>query len=223
MKLGFMPMTIFQSLVAQLPDTATIMPFWRGESTLHPRFNELMIFARYWASKGKIILATNAMFLESSLLGIMAAHVVNVSIHNNVSYQGLLKILKKRETYNPKLHVTASMVEGEKTGVQPAALKIADEVRIYKEHTKKGVWGKVDGWPKPAPSWCYRLDTDLVIAWDGQVSRCCYVWDPIPGLNAYEMTVNDILDSPQMKKIRENYPDKTCRACSQWQGQGRTI
>lgn len=224
MKIGYMPDMFFRSLVSQLPQTATIFPFWRGESSLYPWFEDLMLFAKQWAHNGRVVIATNGIALNGPRLwGFMAAHVVSVSIHNNMGYQGLLNLLRERRTNNPKLHVAASIVEGERTGINPKALKVADEVRIYEEHTKKGVWGSIGLRRTGVQEWCSRLDTDLVIAWDGSVSRCCYVWDPIPGLSAISMSLKEILASPQFKAIRENYPDKICSKCSQWIGKGKTL
>jgi hypothetical protein len=182
-----------------------------------------MVFAS--SVSGKVIIATNGLLLAGKMSGFMAAEVVSVSIHNSLSWQGLTAILAARKLFKPRIHVCATMVDGEKTGVLAKQLKIADEVRIYEPHTRNGKWGSIGlGYlPKKEQAWCSRLDTDLVIAWDGSVSRCCYVWDPIPGLSAINMSLKDILESPQIKSIREKYPDKICRECSQWQGMGKTL
>lgn len=225
MKVGYMPDYFFRTLMSQLPQEATVITFWRGESTLHPWFDDLMVFARNWLRNGTLIVATNGLSItmrDTPIWGLMAAHVVSVSIHNSLSYQGLVRLLKQRDVYNKKLKVTATMVEGEKTGVHPGSLEIADEVRIYTEHTKKGKWGSVPEFKAKARTECARLRTDLVVTWDGRISRCCYVWEPIPGLSAKTTSLSDIINSPELKMISESYPDKICRACSQW-SDSRTI
>ena len=91
------------------------------------------------------------------------------------------------------------------------------------EHTIDGVWGRIRNYCAIRHLWCDRLDTDLVITWDGKVSRCCYVWDPIPGLDANEETLEEIWDSPQLMRIRKEYPDPVCFECDQWLGSGKSL
>jgi hypothetical protein len=224
MKIGEMTRSFFEHIVCQLPHDATILPFWRGESSLHPKFESLMLFARQWLQLGRLVVATNGILTDlPKILGFAVADVVTVSIHNPTSWQGMTRIISiKKQIGFKRGKVCASMVEGEKTGVTKKMLKCSDEVRIYEEHTKKGRWGSI-GLKVKNQGWCSRLDTDLVVAWDGSIGRCCYVWEPIPGLSAIKMTLKQILDSPQIKAIRDNYPDKICRNCSQWQGNGKTL
>lgn len=219
-----MNFTLFDRILFQLPQGTTIFPFWRGESLLHPDFQYLMGQA---AENMEFVMATNGLLLALSeaTFPVYLIHefkAVSVSIHNRLSLAGLRRLLAMRgKSTVPE--ITATMVEGEDTGVGLDELDIADKVRIYREHTLNGVWGKTEGVSPVEQTWCKRLDTDLVIAWDGSISRCCYVWDDpaTKELNANTMTLNAIAE--KMEWIGDNYPDEVCRNCNQWQGNGRTL
>lgn len=67
--------------------------------------------------------------------------------------------------------------------------------------------------------------TDLVIAWDGSISRCCYDWHtwPLEVLDANRQTLEEIWSSDTLREVRENYPEGPCITCDQWKGEGRTL
>jgi hypothetical protein len=235
MPLGLMPLHLYQKIVRQIPEGSTILPFWRGESLVHPFFNAAMHEAK---RKGlEIVLATNGTLLCPQTMPadiLISLKAVNISIHGVPSLAGAYWILAQREALqSEKPDLQFSMVEGE-DDAQPyfenlrkwavfGDLKNKPTFRVYQEHTIDGVWGKIDDAdviPRDR-KWCKRLDTDLVIAWDGSVSRCCYHWQTDPELNANDLTLKEIWAG--MEPIRKNYPDEVCAGCDEWQGEGRTI
>ena len=211
---------LFYRIIDQLPKGATVIGFWRGESLLHSQFSEMMEMA---LGKGlQVVMATNGTLISENLSVLTRLHTVSVSIHNPLSFAGLRKLLYMRGPETTP-EITATMVEGEQTGVSIEEIDaIADKVRIYKEHTINGVWGKVkaNDWPQKQRM-CSRLKTDLVIAWDGTVSRCCYAWKTYQTMNAAKMSLVEILKT--LKLFATNYPDEVCTKCSQWRGDGRTL
>ena len=55
-----------------------------------------------------------------------------------------------------------------------------ERVRIYQMHTEEGFWGSVSGsgsQPSAYMSYCDKLYNTMVVAWDGSIGRCCYVYD----------------------------------------------
>ena len=53
---GYMTKSLYKHIINQLPNKTTIVPFFRGESTLHPRFPQYM---RALARFETVQLATN--------------------------------------------------------------------------------------------------------------------------------------------------------------------
>jgi hypothetical protein len=211
METGYMFMGLWVKLLQQVEQGSTIIPAWRGESTLHPMFSEFMEIAAIRKDL-KIVLVTNGTHIEPILKVLDKIDVINVSIHGPESLVGYENLLAQAPD-----KVIASIVDTED---QPP---IADrpEMRVYKEHTVKGQWGKVKGATRTVRQFCSHLDTDIVVAWDGKVSRCCYYWPCEPGLDANKMTLRQI--DRAMKPIRTNYPDEICSRCDQWQGEGKTL
>ena len=160
MEIGYMSEETWKDTLHNIPMDSTILPFWRGESTLHPDFCMMM---EDLAEYKEVVITTNGTNSNLIINVLPYLSVVNVSIHGIGSYEGYLKI---RE-YANGTKVIASRVEGE----LPFTAN-----RIYKMHTTDGVWGKVDGMNGPPTKVCSRL-SETVIAWNGDRGRCCYVWD----------------------------------------------
>jgi len=223
MPLGFMQWQLYSKIIKQIPDTVTdIILAWRGEPTLH-----MDLYGMVMVCPVKPAIATNGAFLYRIPLDFVKA--INLSIHNKLSLGHLQFLLEKKCKHPPKItasRVTGEIPEGLWTKVK--AMGRVDEKRTYLVHSEGGVWGAIkqngDRFHLKGDrnGLCPRLKSDLVIAWDGSISRCCYVWDTIPGLNAKEMTLEEIWLSPQMLKIRATYPDEICSKCDQWRT-GRTL
>jgi len=161
MKLGYMSMPMFFNILHDVPKGSTVLPFWRGESTLHPRFCDMIEQLKDY----DVVLATNGIKVEPILAVLDYLSVINVSIHNQKSYEGYLEL--KNHVVDSKPSIIASRVEGEPEFVKDS--------RVYKRHSEDGIWGKVVG-SIGDRSGCPRL-SESVYSWDGQKGKCCYVWD----------------------------------------------
>jgi hypothetical protein len=187
-----------------------------------------------------VVLATNGTLVGYETLPptlMKYLDTVTVSIHNREGFQGLKWLLKQKHIFesevNPWPKVDASVVIGESTGVLVDEIQRAlrRKPRMYKRHTIDGKWGAIKWGNIDNPhkgklerKFCERLNTDLQICWDGQVSRCCHVWVPEPNLNVNHDTIDYIWNcSPELKAIRDNYPDEICAGCDQWIGGGKTL
>ena len=225
MPLGYMDTDLWERLLKQIPDGTTLFPFWRGEALLHPECSKMLAMA---VDRFEVVLATNGVFLCSETMPpdvFYKLKAINISLHGIESVQGAAWALKQRGD-NPAPIIQFNQTEGEDSRLIAMAQKLAGghdvQLRTYKQHTLDGKWGDT-GATKGQQAWCQRLGTDLVITWDGQVSRCCYVWEPIPGLDANTMSLGEIWHSQEMEVIRKGYPDEVCSTCDQWRGEGKTI
>jgi hypothetical protein len=215
---GYMTEKLFYRLLDQCPPDTTIIPFWRGESLLHPQVIEFLYYAI--SRKMKVVLATNGSRMEKLVFQpnlINKLHAISVSLHNIDSYTTYLWL---KEISN--INVQLSYVEGEVVDI-PKELMSYMNLRRYKQHSFNGVWGNTGALPVSYQDWCQRLDTDLVVTWDGKVSRCCYVWEPIQGLDANIQTLEEIQNDPRYSRIITAYPDDICSKCDQWRGGGKTL
>jgi len=183
MKLGYMSTELWHKIINKIPLGSTVLPFWRGESTLHADFREMIMDLEGY----DVVLATNGTNPYPILDVMEYLNVINVSIHNRESYDGYKKIISHVKGSKPS--VIASKVEGE-----PEFTKID---RIYKCHTVNGIWGKVNGLNGVRKGKCAKMD-ESIITWDGEVGRCCYVWD----ISA---------------------SSSVCSNCDQWMGNGKTL
>jgi len=231
MPLGYMDLSLYRRLIRECVamEVEVVIPFWRGEIFILP-FGPEAIFYAHRQGVNKIVVATNGYYsslhtIPTELLRII--DVLSVSIHDQRSMDGLREIyghrlfLEKEE--RPLLH--ASII---KPGPLPEIVAdldlYCDEVRTYRRHTIGGVWGdarELKMLPGAQP-WCSRLDTDMVIAWDGRVSRCCYVWEP-EDISVVSQTILMAWHDPILENIRARYPDRICRRCDQWRGKGKTL
>ncbi len=224
---GYMSESLFKKLVDEIEAEnrqAIVLPFWRGESCLHPQFLELLGYAQ---GKGlRIHLSTNGLFMEPAFRDVFyRCEFVTFSIHNNQGYRNAVDFVQKKPDWS-RVTTQISFVDSEKTTRKYLAdcsgakgLKGFDSIRLYVEHTVGGEFGK-NGVPKVAVErfFCPKLTHTLVISADGGFSRCNHIWEPEQALNLASATIKDVWGSLRMKEIRETYPDERCTPCDQWSG-----
>ena len=83
--------------------------------------------------------------------------------------------------------------------------------------------GKVAGASEePAGGLCPRLSTDLVVAWDGSMSRCTHVWETSRRANIFKIGLKKAWKKAQSQ---EWWHGKHCVNCDQNEGptKGETI
>lgn len=224
-KEGLMSPTLWCKLINEIISEnpqAIILPFWRGESLLHPEFKDMLSYA---IAKGlKIHISTNGQILDNECAQILLqTDFVTFSIHTRLGFENAKKFIALRQSNKPTTQV--SFVQGEATTqsilselIKTKDLEGFDSVRLYDEHTKDGVFGKSGLSIKEPRIFCKKLTDTIVIAYNGTVSRCNHIWQTEVILNAYEMTIKEIWQSTYFKGIRDNYPDKYCEPCEQWTG-----
>lgn len=224
---GYMSEDLWRRLVDDIAKTkldTIILPFWRGESLLHPDFIELI---QYALNKSlRIHISTNGNLVTGEYAEILArCEFVTFSIHTQIGYKNAKNFLSLKK--NDKPIVQVSFVKGEDSEtilqavINSSDLDGFDSVRLYEEHTKDGIFGK-SGSPYTIPRiFCPKLLDTLVIAYDGSISRCNHIWQTEKEMNYHVVSIEDIWDSDRLREIRENYPDDNCGPCDQWTGHTR--
>lgn len=223
---GYMSQELWKKCIDEISLTnkeAKVLPFWRGESLLHKKFNE---FSLYALNKGlKLHISTNGHFLNDSNSKILSRYeFITFSCHTLEGFEKAINFTKNHK--NDENTIQISFVDCEKEMIplldkilEDSNLKGFDGVRLYIEHSKDGVFGSIgaDGGSQIERFFCPKLEHTLVVSHDGYISRCNHIWEP-EKYNLTKTSIREAWQSLEMKTIRENYPDKLCMPCDQWSG-----
>ena len=244
---GLMEWDLYEKIVEEVsrhPGTAFV-PFFRGESTMHPRFLDAMRLAK---SKGiaPVQLVTNATLLDSDLSRALISLPIDfisfsldaaskktyerqraggdwAEVMSNVA--AFINLRERKKGRLPEVQVSA--VETELTRSEmPEFIEYwktrVDRVRIYEEHSQGGVFGCLPGLEGPRRP-CGKPLSDLVIYCDGKVALCNQDWErkePLGDIRT--QTIEEVWRSAAYHKVRmahfEGHPedDATCRGCGHW-------
>lgn len=209
MQLGDMSEILYKKIIDEMAEHTPIkmVPFFRGESILHPQFVEFM---RYAKSKniGPIQLFSNGLAFDSNI----AQEVIDSGVDfvsfsldtldyevykksrlmgdlntsmRNVEYFGMLcKKEKEKGNKVPEVQVSSVDLEIYKSKQKEFIdywKKYVDIVRIYEEHDENGQF--VDETVRKQLAFiserkpCHKLYSDMIIYWDGRVALCNYDWN----------------------------------------------
>jgi radical SAM protein with 4Fe4S-binding SPASM domain len=224
-----MPSALWETLILEIreacPD-AVIIPFWRGESLMHPDFCEMINFALQ--NNIRVHLSTNGHYWDDEIVDLLRKiEFLTFSIHSDIGFKNAKQFVDNSKSGNNPI-TQISFVECEKTAekylpevMESSNLLGFDSVRLYKEHTIDGNFGSSNqGKSIPKRKFCQKLTNTLVIAADGEVSRCNHLWKTEKIFNDEDnsYSIEKIWNSDQFYDIRTNYPDQKCSACDQWTG-----
>jgi len=225
----FMPVVLWEKLILEIrkacPD-AVVIPFWRGESLIHPDFCEMINFALQ--NGVRVHLSTNGHCWDDIMVALLyKIEFLTFSIHSDVGFQNAKQFMDNaKDGNNPITQI--SFVECEKTAekylpevIESSNLLGFDSVRLYKEHTIDGNFGSSNQEKSMLKrKFCQKLANTLVVAADGEVSRCNHLWETEKIFNDEDnsYSIEKIWNSDQFYDIRTNYPDTKCSACDQWTG-----
>lgn len=221
---GYIGEELWRRLIDEIADASPktlILPFWRGESLLHPRFIEFMDYALDRSLP--IHMSTNGQLVSSDYAFVLSRlEFVTFSIHTELGYSRAKEFLAIRRDGTPTTQV--SFVTGEETGwilnelVLDARLGGFDSVRLYREHTRSGVFGSLGHPLNIRRTFCQKLLDTLVVSYDGKISRCNHIWETEEAINMNLVSIRDAWNSDLLKKIRKEHPDPRCASCDQWMG-----
>lgn len=224
---GYMDGALFKKLVDEISienPKAIILPFWRGESCLHPDFTKLIGYAL--DKNLRIHLSTNGHYMDKEFMDIFyACEFVTFSIHTDLGYKNAKKLLENKPEWS-KVTTQISFVDTEKSTAKYLESCTADKnlngfdsVRLYVEHTIGGEFGKSkDEKTGEQRHFCPKLTHTLVVSADGGFGRCNHIWEPENIQNLSNATIKDVWNGARMNEIRAKYPDEKCTPCDQWSG-----
>lgn len=209
MKLGDMSFELYKKIIDEMSQHKPIklVPFFRGESILHPQFIECMEYAKK-RGIGPIQLFSNGLnfnkeiaekvieagvdfisfsldtlnteiYKKSRLLGDL-----DVSMENVKAFGILCRQYRKAGKAVPEVQVSTVDLEvyhSEQQAFIDYWKQYVDIVRVYEEHDENG------GFVNPEVSKalgciserrpCHKLYRDMIIYWDGSVALCNYDWN----------------------------------------------
>lgn len=210
---------------------------WRGESTIHPRFTEILFEA---GARGfhDVIVNTNGVCKDSAIDGLMAATKVVLSIDSfdEKTYLlsrvgGNLSTAKKTfKTLLEKGHKGLFLrrvvtKENEKENYNDAAVgAFGEEGYKISEHFEffRGD-GKVAK-PDAPRKFCGYPSQRIVVTTNGDCYPCCIDYGcTMPIGNTYKQTLKEIWEGHFITKLRDTLKSKddtswptTCKNCTSW-------
>jgi MoaA/NifB/PqqE/SkfB family radical SAM enzyme len=221
---GLMTEKLWQKLIDDIKQhspKSIVIPFWRGEATLHPKFSQFIDYAN--KKSLEIHLSSNGERLTDTIINsLLKCQFVTFSIHTDKALENAINFIKNNNIVGD---VQISFVNNEATSkhldtiTKDPNLMGFSSIRLYEEHTIDGVFGQSQH-QKASTSreFCPLLENNLVFAYDGKVSRCNHIWNPIKNLNINDKSIQEIWNTNELKTIRNQYPDTLCKPCDQWHG-----
>ena len=223
---GYMESALYKKLVDEIwteNSEAIVLPFWRGESCMHPHFSDLL---KYTLDKGlRVHLSTNGHYMDDCFKDVFYhCEFVTFSLHDNRGYKNALKFVEEKPSWS-KCTTQVSFVDVEKTTTKflsecsySPTLQGFDSIRLYHEHTIGGEFGSSGQDGSEVRTFCPKLEHTFVVSADGQYSRCNHIWTPERAGNLCQSTIKKIWCGERMEEIRRQYPDPQCAPCDQWSG-----
>ncbi len=251
MEKGFLNYDLFKKIIDEMSahPKVGLIPFFRGESLLHPQFITMMTYAK---SKGiqPIQLATNGILLTRDIadavltLGIdfisFSLDTINKDVYSKVrvgsEYTMVLKnieyLRKEKKLRRLKLpEIQVSMVETSQTRelkhdfISYWVNKV-DRVRIYREHSSGGVFGRIGGKglrrsEKRRP--CGKLISEMAVYYNGEVALCNHDWNRKKLIGSVgRSSMADIWNSAKYHRLRKQHFENNiaaatvCAGCTHW-------
>jgi radical SAM protein with 4Fe4S-binding SPASM domain len=202
---GSMSFDLFKKIIdemAEYPGTA-LVPFFRGESMLHPQFTEMIAYAKN-SGIGPIQFTTNATMLKNDLARTLidleidfisfSIDSIDPNLYARIRKNGNLEEVlqnieyfceykKNKAVAKPEVQVSVVRTDKSADGIESFVKYWGDKVdrvRVYEEHSKDGNFGslsKLNDTNSSDRKPCHKPFTDMVIYWDGRVAVCNHDWD----------------------------------------------
>lgn len=226
---GFLKYSLFKKVVDEISEYpgVGIIPFFRGESLLHPNFIPML---RYIKSKkiSPVQLSTNAVLLNEKMSEEILDSKIdfisfsldgfNESIYRKTRrgadfglvIRNIEHFLRKKKG-QPLPQTQVSMVETrltKKTISDFVArwINVVDRVRVYKEHSRKGRFGSLKNANKRGMKIrmpCLKLITEIAVCYNGDVAICNHDWNRKEFIgNASKKTLRDIWNNRHYQALR---------------------
>lgn len=227
--LGDMSWSLFNKIINQVPSETIMVPFFRGESLIYPRFTEAMgVLQRF----DTVQFATNGDYLTHDNRNAMlkTCSFISFSLHsfgyplNFKEMTDFLVVAKEIGILTQVSILESFLINSDKQLFINKWLQYVDRVRIYVIHSRKG-FGDVESHYKTIEKErpCYKPLNELCVYWDGKVALCCYDWnniDPPGDLNI--QTIEEVWCGDKYQQIRDFHKTgrlkqvNSCKDCDYW-------
>ncbi len=193
------PAFAFDLIDEMAPHKPALIPFFRGESLLHPQWDVILEHA-VRKGVGPIQMATNASLLTEE----RARRIVDIGVDflsfsmdtldperyrrlrgsdYTISLENVLRFLRLLDAADGQAKVQVSAVRTADNADEISRfanfwLEHVPYVRIYPEHSADGHPGSLAHPPLPRESRrpCHKVRSDMVITWNGEVALCNHDW-----------------------------------------------
>ncbi len=220
---------LIDEMAGHLP--VSLVPFFRGESLLHPDWAEILEYAKS-RGVGPIQLTSNGMRLDCEASQVIldleidfisfSVDTVDPEIYEQTRrrsqydkvVQNILQFVElkhRRGKPLPQVQVSSVDTELHRPGKEAFVAfwrPLVDRVRIYIEHSQDGHPGSI---AEPLPPFsrrlpCWKPYTDMIVYWDGQVALCNHDWtrDAAKALgNVARQSIAEVWKSPAYDEVRK--------------------
>lgn len=199
---GYMDTGLAMRLIDEMAEhePVSLVPFFRGESLLHPAWYEILTHAK---SRGvdDIQFTTNASLLSQEntekILGMglgfisFSLDTVDRELYNKhrrgadftTTRDNVLHFIERRDSLGAPTRIQVSAVDTREH--HPGMERFVaywrprvERVRVYVEHSTNGNPGSID---EALPDFeqrrpCHKLYTDMIVYWNGETAVCNHDW-----------------------------------------------
>jgi len=215
MEIGFISENMFSKIVAELLPSTIIVPFFRGESTLHPKFPDFM---QELGTFKEVQLATNGDYLTHAN---QKAILENCTFFSLSLHEESLPTQKQTEFLFKlrKAGITTQVSTVGKPKNLDALYGLADRIRIYEPHSINHIADMMHA--QTVTSCCHKPFSDMVVYWNGKVGLCNHDWNnsfPLGDLN--HKSIAEVWNGRAYQTVREFHKKgqrrqvDVCRHCS---------
>ncbi len=230
---GLMEPRLFHRLVDEATEhlPMTLVPFFRGESLVHPQAVELISYAKK-KGMGPVQLACNGWLLDhAAASGLLEAGVDFLSFSlDTVRPEEYREIRKGGELAQVMANIdhflesrqaggyaTTVQVSATRTGLNQDSIQEfidfwqgrVDRVRIYYEHSADGNAGSLSCPEVPADmprQPCHKPFEDMVIYFDGGAAACNHDWFRTPPLgNVITSSIHSVWHNQSYQDLRNQH------------------
>jgi len=222
MPMGFMAQELLKKIVEQLPRQTVIVPFFRGESLMHPNFPEVMQELSKFedvqlASNGDLLHGTvKKAVLDNASFFSLSLHKYELPNHLSFFYEAAGKLVTQvsiLEEYLSEKHKKMFIREWRRH---------VDKVRIYKRHSTDG-YGNCNSPPIDPTLGCHKPFEEIAIYWNGKTALCNHDWNTkLATGNLNFQSINEVYNDEVYREIRQRHLEgeratvPMCTKCDSW-------
>jgi radical SAM protein with 4Fe4S-binding SPASM domain len=227
-----MPFPLFQKVINEIsahPGTA-LVPFFRGESMLHPQFIEMMAYAKKQGVRpiqytsnatrmnekiARAIVDLEIDFISFSVDSIDPDTYARVRPGGNLdkTLKNIAYFCEYKQKKMAKLpEVQVSVVKTPTTAVAIEEFvsfwrEKVDRVRVYEAHSLDGNFGSLGGKDDLFVGGrlpCHKPFSDMVVYWNGDVALCNHDWDRKVQIGNVGLTsISEVWNNERYRAIRQ--------------------